>query len=330
LLTIGQSWASIRSSDSPGHRGRENEEAGTVFEGTISRREMLKRSAFVGIAAAAGPGLLAACSSSGASTNSLSGLRKQGYVRVGFANEAPYGYADASGKLTGEAPTVARAIMKKLGVPEVQGVLTEFGSLIPGLIAKRFDMIAAGMFITPERCGQILFSNPDYIAAEGLAVPKGNPKNLSDYQSVASSGIKLGVETGAVEGDYAKQAGVKDSQIQQFPNGPTGMQALKSGRIDAFSLTAISLNYLVSSGGYSGFDVVSFVPTDSSGKKIQTGGGYGFRKGSEDLVNKFNQQLAAMQKSGELAKLVAPFGFNGPTLAGAVGLTSAQMCKAST
>lgn len=300
-----------------------------MFESTISRRDMLKRSAVLGLAAAAGPSLLAACSSSGTSSDSLSSLKKQGYIRVGFANEAPYGFADANGKLTGEAPTVARAIMKKLGVPEIQGVLTEFGSLIPGLVAKRFDMIAAGMFITPERCGQILFSNPDYIAAEGLAVPSGNPKNLKDYESVASSGIKLGVETGAVEGDYAKKAGVKDSQIQQFPNGPTGMQALKAGRIDAFSLTAISLNYLVSTGGYHGFDVVSFVPTDSSGKKIETGGGYGFRKGSEDLVSKFNEQLSGMQKSGELATLVKPFGFSGPTLSAAVGLTSAQMCKAT-
>jgi polar amino acid transport system substrate-binding protein len=290
---------------------------------------MLKRSAWLGVAAVAGPALLEACSSSSGSS-SLSALKKQGYVKVGFANEAPYGFANSNGDLTGEAPTVARTIMKELGVPEIQGVLTEFGSLIPGLQAKRFDMIAAGMFITPERCGQILFSNPDYIAAEGLAVPKGNPKNLKDYQSVASSGITLGVETGAVEGQYAQQAGVKSSQIQQFPNGPTGMQALKSGRVDAFSLTAISLNYLVSNGGFGGFDVVSFVPTTTGGKKIETGGGYGFRKGSEDLVSQFNAKLAAMQKSGELAKLVKPFGFSGPTLSEAVGLTSAKLCNSST
>jgi polar amino acid transport system substrate-binding protein len=288
---------------------------------------MLKWSAFAGLAVAGGPTLLAACGSSG-SGDTIADFKDQGYIRVGFANEAPYGFADASGKLTGEAPTVARAIMKKLGVPDIQGVLTEFGSLIPGLAAKRFDMIAAGMFITPERCGQILFSNPDYVAAEGLAVPSGNPKGLTDYGSVASSGAKLGVETGAVEGDYAKQGGVADSQIQQFPDGPTGMQALKSGRIDAFSLTAISLNYLVSSGGYGGFEVVSFIPTDK-GKKIQTSGGYGFRKGDEDLVNKFNEQLAALQKSGELATLVKPFGFSGPTLSGAVGLTADQLCKAT-
>lgn len=301
-----------------------------MVESMISRRDMLKRSAWLGLAVATGPSLIAACSSSGSgsSGDTLSQFKKQGYIRVGFANEAPYGFADANGKLTGEAPTVARAIMKKLGVKDIQGVLTEFGSLIPGLAARRFDMIAAGMFITPERCGQILFSNPDYLAAEGLAVKKGNPHNLSDYASVASAGVKLGVETGAVEGDYAKQGGVKSSQIQQFPNGPTGMQALTSGRIDAFSLTALSLQYLISTGSYKGLDVVSFVPKDK-GKPIQTCGGYGFRKGDQSLVDKFNEQLAAMQKSGELATMVKSFGFTGPTLTGAVGLTSATLCKAS-
>jgi polar amino acid transport system substrate-binding protein len=300
----------------------------------ISRRVMLRRTAVVSLAAVAGPGLVAACSSSGgagtgtSAGGSLAAWRKQGYVRVGFANEAPYGFANANGDLTGEAPAVARAIMKKLGVGSIQGVLTEFGSLIPGLVANRFDMIAAGMFITPQRCQQILFSNPDYVAAEGLAVPKGNPHHLTDYASVAKTGVRLGVETGAVEGGYAKDAGVKASQIQEFPDGPTGMQALKSGRIDAFSLTAISLEYLVGTGSYGSLDVVSFIPTDK-GQPIKTGGGYGFRKSDQAVVSQFNQQLAAMQKSGELARLVKPFGFSGPTLSAAVGLTAKELCSAT-
>lgn len=291
---------------------------------------MLKWSAFAGLAVAGGPTLLAACSSS-SSGDKLSDFQKQGYIRVGFANEAPYGYADSSGKLTGEAPTVAAAIMKKLGVKSTQGVLTEFGSLIPGLMAKRFDMIAAGMFITPDRCKQILFSNPDYIAAEALAVRSGNPHNLTDYASVAKAGVTLGVETGAVEGGYAQGEGVSSSKIQQFPDGPTGMSALASGRIDAFSLTSISLEYLASTGNYHGVEVApSFIPKTKSGAPIKTGGGYGFRTDASDLVDKFNQQLTAMQNSGELASLVGKFGFKGQTLTAAKGLTSEQLCKSST
>src|SRR5690606_3307861 len=94
--------------------------------------------------------------------STLETARENGYIRVGFANEAPYGYATPSGELTGEAPEVAKAILARMGIEEVDGVLTEFGSLIPGLRAGRFDIIAAGMFITPERCQQVQFSEPSY------------------------------------------------------------------------------------------------------------------------------------------------------------------------
>ncbi|MBV9112171.1 MAG: transporter substrate-binding domain-containing protein, partial [Hyphomicrobiales bacterium] len=72
----------------------------------------------------------------------LERAKRQGYIRVGFANEAPYGFATPDGKLTGESPEVVKAVLKKIGINQVDGVLTEFGSLIPGLQAGRFDIIA--------------------------------------------------------------------------------------------------------------------------------------------------------------------------------------------
>src|SRR3546814_15285441 len=94
--------------------------------------------------------------------STLEKAREAGFIRIGFANEAPYGFATPDGKLTGEAPEVAKAVLKKMGINEVDGVLTEFGSLIPGLKAGRFDIIAAGMFITPARCNEVAFSEPSY------------------------------------------------------------------------------------------------------------------------------------------------------------------------
>jgi polar amino acid transport system substrate-binding protein len=297
----------------------------------VNRRTFIERTALAVAGIAMTPAVLAGCggSTTGSSTSLLDQARKAGYISVGFANEAPYGYADSSGKLTGEAPTVAGAIMKKLGVPSLQGVLTEFGALIPGLNANRFDMIAAGMFITPQRCNAILFSNPDYVATEALAVKAGNPHNLTDYQSIASnSNVVVGAESGAVEGPWMEQSGVPSSRVQLYPDGPTGMQALASGRIDAFTLTAISLEYLIMTGGYTNLEITTpFIPIIGGQKKL-TAGGYGFRKSEASLVTQFNQQLAAMQQSGELLKLVAPFGFTSATVTGAYQVTAAQVCKA--
>jgi polar amino acid transport system substrate-binding protein len=294
----------------------------------VNRREFLRLAGLTGVAAVLGPGLLEACGGSSGGESTLDKAKKAGYIRVGFANEAPYGFADASGKLSGEAPTVAREIMKGLGVSNLEGVLTEFGALIPGLLANRFDMIAAGMFITPQRCQQILFSNPDYVATEALAVRSGNPENITDYASIAkNSRVIVGAESGAVEGGWLQDSGVPMSRIQLLPNGPTGMQALSSGRIQAFALTSISLQYLIKTGGYSGLQVTEpFIPV-IKGKKQASAGGYGFRKSEGPLVSAFNSKLAELQKSGKLQQLVEPFGFTGQTVTAASDLTSQQACK---
>jgi len=301
-----------------------------ILRERINRRTFIERTTLTVAGIVMTPAVLAGCggSTSTSSESLLDQARKAGYIRVGFANEAPYGYADSSGKLTGEAPTVAGAIMKKLGVPSLQGVLTEFGALIPGLTANRFDIIAAGMFITPQRCNAILFSNPDYLATEALAVKAGNPHHLTNYQSLANSQVVVGAESGAVEGPWMEQSGVPSSRIQHFPDGPTGIQALASGRVDAFALTAISLEYLIKTGGYRNLEVTSpFIPVIGGQKKL-TAGGYGFRKSEASLATQFNKQLAAMQQSGDLVKLVEPFGFTGATVTGAYQVTAAQVCKA--
>ena len=110
----------------------------------------------------AGLALAAIAAAPALAQSTLEEAKANGYIRVGFANEAPFGFATPAGELTGEAPEVAKAVLAKMGIGEVDGVLTEFGSLIPGLKAGRFDIIAAGMFVNPARCNEIAFSEPSY------------------------------------------------------------------------------------------------------------------------------------------------------------------------
>ena len=81
-----------------------------------------------------------------------------------------------------------------MGVKQIEGVLTEFGSLIPGPKSKEIRYIAAGMYITPERAREIRFSNPTYRIGEAFIVKKGNPLSLHSYSDVAKSpNAKIGV-----------------------------------------------------------------------------------------------------------------------------------------
>ena len=172
----------------------------------ITRRHVLAAAALL----AASPAL---------AQTTLEEAKEAGYIRVGFANEAPFGFATPDGKLTGEAPEVAKAVLARMGIEEVDGVLTEFGSLIPGLKAGRFDIIAAGMFVNPARCQEIAFSEPSYGIGQAMLVPEGNPKGIADYSSFAENdGLKLAVMAGAVEAGYAQEAGVGLGQLVTLPD----------------------------------------------------------------------------------------------------------------
>jgi len=112
-------------------------------------------------------------------------VKEQGYIRAATANEVPYSYIQPDGTSAGIGPDVANAVLKSMGIGEVNWTVTPFGTLIPGLKAKRFDFVAAEQNISPERCKQVAFTEPNSSYGEGLLVKKGNPKGLTTYADIA-------------------------------------------------------------------------------------------------------------------------------------------------
>ena len=81
--------------------------------------------------------------------DALARAQAEGKIVVGFADEKPFAYRDENGELRGEAISIAKAVFERLGIAEMEGQLVDFGQLIPGLQAGRFDVVTAGMYITP-------------------------------------------------------------------------------------------------------------------------------------------------------------------------------------
>ena len=239
--------------------------------------------------------------------DALERAREAGYIRVGFANEAPFGYATPDGKLTGEAPEVAKAILAKMGIEQVDGVLTEFGSLIPGLKAGRFDIIAAGMFINPQRCEQVQFSEPSYGIGQAFLVAEGNPKSIVDYSTIAGNKeLKLAVMAGAVEAGYAEKAGVTQDQLVILPDQASLVSAVKAGRADAAALTALSIAQMAENNE----GVESTKPfAEVAGESVMGHGGFAFRPEDKALYEEFNKQLKEFIGTPEHIALVTPLGF---------------------
>ncbi len=280
-----------------------------------SRREFLHRGAVLGTALGAGvllPGCGAAASggSYGVGGSTLEQAREAGVITFGIAGEAPYGFTDPAGNATGEAVEVARAVFAGLGVPEVRPVTVDFGELIPGLtLARQFDVITAGMFVTPRRCESVAFSVPDYTAPSAFLVPRGNPRSVATFDDVRQQNLRRAVRGGAVEYPYARDSGVADTQIQQLSDQQALLLAVEAGRADCAALTNISLNNAVAGNPDAAVEVTpGFFPV-IDGREIVSAGAFAFRPGEDDILAGVNTRLRAMQQSGEWLRIAQPFGF---------------------
>lgn len=252
----------------------------------------------------------------------LERLQDQGTVTVGFAGEAPYSFEE-NGELTGATVALHREIFGNLGIDTVEGQNADFGALIPGLQANRFDVVSAGMSILPERCEQAAFSEPEFNYTTALMVPEGNPMGLTDLQSVLDSGARLSTMTGAIESDYAAQMGIDNTQVATPQDG---MDAVTSGRADVFALTAISLNWMADNNPDAPVEVTESFVAEIDGVPQVGAGGTVFRTDDQELLDAYNEELAKITSDPEkYLEIVGEYGFTAEELPDPE-LTTADLC----
>lgn len=283
---------------------------------------MRKFAVFAGAAAlAVGAAMAVAMPSSAQDNPKLEELKAQGFARVAIANEPPYTAVAADGKVSGAAPDVAREIFKRLGVPEIVASISEYGAMIPGLQAGRHDVVTAGLFMKPERCAAVAYSEPVLCDAEALLVRKGNPKGFQSYEDIAKDPTgTVGAPGGGTEEKLALDAGVPRDRVIVVPDGQSGLKMVQDGRIDAYSLPVLSINDLIKKANDPNLEVVAPVV----GAPVYCDGA-AFRKGDEALRDAFNVELAKMKESGEFAKIIEPYGFSA---AAAMSTTMEKLCAA--
>jgi polar amino acid transport system substrate-binding protein len=241
-----------------------------------------------------------------ASASTLEQLQDKGTITVGFAGEAPYSFQDGD-QLTGAIVALHEEIFGNLGIETVEGVNTEFGALIPGLQAGRFDVVSAGMSILPERCEQAQFSEPEFNYTTAFMVTDGNPLGLSDMASIKDSGARMATLTGSVEAGYAEKLGIEASNVATPQDG---MDAVVNGRADVLALTGISLNWMKNNNPDVPVEVTpSFVAVIDGVDQVGAGGTV-FLTGDDELVAAYNTELKKIT-SDEAAyvAIMGEFGF---------------------
>lgn len=247
----------------------------------------------------------------------LERAREAGLLTVAIGNEPPYTKMEGD-TVTGAEPDVLRAVAKRLGIADLEGVTTAYESMIPGLQAGRWDVIAAGLFMQQSRCAELAYTEPVIVSTESFAVPPGNPKAITTIQDVLDDpDLRIGVLPGAFEESILESAGVPENQWVSVPDGRGGISAVKADRADAFLLPTLSLESLAE--GDTGFEITAVVEDAP-----KTGSGAAFRQDDTTMVEEYNKELEAFKQTDEFADIMNRWGFDPEAV---VGVTTDELCQ---
>jgi polar amino acid transport system substrate-binding protein len=254
--------------------------------------------------------------------------RAQG-LTAGIANEQPYAYVGTDGQVTGANVEVLRAVLAGLGISKIDMPISDFGSLVPGLVAGRFDLIGAGLFINPNRCKVIGYSNPVTRSGGAFIVKAGNPLKLHSLKDVAANGkARLATQPGSNQVQEAKDSGIAMANVVLFDKDTEALAALEAGRVEVVYFPDAEIISLVKKTNSPSIErALPFeqIP-DAQGQPSWNYHAYGLPKSDPAFIQAFDEQLAKLRASGELLKILQKYGYTENELAPA-DITAAQRCS---
>jgi polar amino acid transport system substrate-binding protein len=177
------------------------------------------------------------------------------------------------------------AIGDKMGL-EVVFMTEIFDTLIPTLKAGgKFDVIASGMTIKPERQLEIDFSDPYYDSNQSLVMAKGSayagPEDLT--------GKRIGVQSGTTGEAWAKE-NIEDATLVPFNSATDAFAALQAGNVDAV-VNDLPVSAELLKEDDRGMEIVAQIPT---GEQY----GFGVSKDNPELLAAINDALAELKADG--------------------------------
>ena len=228
---------------------------------------------------------------------SLEKVKSQGYVVAAVNQELPYAELKSDGSMAGILPEVVDAVLERLGINESRGIVIDWGAMIPGLQARRYDLVTGGLYINPKRCGAILFSEPVLCDGESFLAKKGHPTGVTSYAELAAHPSATAATCpGCYEHMAAKRLGVDEARIILWDgNIQNGVQLVRTGRADVLLVPTSSGKDIMSKMD----DVDQF---ELVGPILDLAGGcsaIGFNPNDREFRDAFDAGLRQLQDSGE-------------------------------
>jgi polar amino acid transport system substrate-binding protein len=225
----------------------------------------------------------------GAAEDTLATVRQRGVLKVGVVPVQPMVMMDDKGELSGYSIDLARRLANDLGV-DVQFVPTSWPNVVPDLIGRHFDVIAAGLWVTMPRALVVNFTQPT--AAEGIHLVS-NQKTTAQWSRVSDFNrpdVRIAVDAGTVQAQLAKRQFPRAQIVTDTPNP---LEAVQKGLAHATLLPTLAPSVVLELGqGQLRLPLGQPLASTQAAMAI--------RKGDADFLNLLNTWLSLQREDGWL------------------------------
>lgn len=217
-------------------------------------------------------------------------IKKTKVLTVGTdATFKPFEYKN-NGKYEGFDIELIEAVAKELGADKVEYVDTEFKGLIPGLLAKKFDLVVSAMYITDERKQSINFSDTYFPGGLSIMVKKDDAaiKGIEDLK-----GKKVSVQVGTKSAKFLEEKYPDITLVKVETNNEMFLE-LETGKVNAV------VTGLPAAKTYAKEKATVKVLPNTLTEEFY---GYGLRKEDEELAKAVNAALKKLKDNGTYAQI---------------------------
>ncbi|MFW8641963.1 transporter substrate-binding domain-containing protein [Rhizobium beringeri] len=209
----------------------------------------------------------------------------------------PFNYRDTDGSFKGFDVDIALALCEHIQ-RKCEVVGQDWDGMIPALLAKKFDLIAASMSITEERQKKIDFTRKYWAAVSKFI---GKRDTTIDLSKPDLGGARIGVQRGTVQSCYVTKH-YPDAQVSLYPRLEDGFSDMKAGRIDAFASESVQMQREILDQP-DGKDYAFVSPALDDLECFGPGIGIALRKGNEELRDQLSDAIVAIRKDGTYKKI---------------------------
>ncbi|WP_431112980.1 ABC transporter substrate-binding protein [Variovorax paradoxus] len=225
----------------------------------------------------------------------------QGTYRIATEGSyPPWSFKDAQGTLQGWDVEIANALCEKMKA-KCEIVAQDWDGIIPGLIARKYDMIVASMAITEQRRQRVAFSAKYKETVSRFVARKGTPPDVSP---AALKGKTIGVQRGSVQAAYLAQH-YRDAELKFYETPQAAELDLVAGRLQYIlgNMVTYHVGFLKTPEAKD----FAFTGPDLKGGVLGDGNGIAVRKDDSQTLSRVNAALDAIRADGTYDRITAKY-----------------------